>query len=905
MGQKITTVTEPWSKLTPYLLGGEYRGPFYEVPSWRTDFYSSVFDPLGTVPPPMPPMPPALPMLPAPRKRRLGPRWCKEAPMELSSARNPSVLPQGYGRQTPGPLAPLSHLPRVTLGQLAHWGDMDLGSAYAAMKSGQVPKSIQSRYFGYAVEPGQRKDFQTDAQTAYSLYLDGKIPEHEALDAIYRGQVPEGLQDRFPEIDVLPGTVDEDPSYRFWNAFGLGSLANPNESLLSKIGLMTVGGGLLNIVGKPLDLAQTEILHAADPSDTRTFGERLLHQGDVDKTVKDNFFHSGFIGSRLDPEKYAADAERYDHNGVTQAGAGLLRLAGLDGLVEAVNDDGTKTPLYRGLKGGMSVLGAASQVLPFTEGLGAGVGRGLGAVGRGLGRGASAVGRGAQAVGRGVARAARGPAAEVPYGKSLTTASARPYGFHGVGEADVYAATPVEAPLRTGSMDELVGAEDEPAPVSSSARVKAVRAPQAGVLGLPRVVPEAVDPETLLDRDPATLSGAEKDALFDFKRSQREALARLNPEAASGLLGDEAAVDEVVGSRGEAASAPAAPDAQAFDRSVTQALKTSQRRLSDQALFTDTRDVLGRAQAAESLADETLAGMKQTSLAADQVVNKALDQLQDAPDFDDAEPEAHPFRRDSRLRQGVRRQGNAAVDDLSAAFARLYGEAPGVATGEAVVAGPVEVEGPAVVENRTNAARAAQLRKIEALGDEPPAFQRGSAFRRPVKPGNERPGTFQRQGSIRGSLAAPKRGLADLNWGPKPQSVMKRLGLGIKPQEEMVRHLNRFGLNEAYTRWLSRNQKVATPDSYYEYLLINQKPLLSEYRYDYHQPMYGHYEQPKLPGDDPSSLAEKHQRKYGLDSKRYKAWLKREGVGASAKAYHDYVRETQSPRLYQRLGYVA
>lgn len=59
---KITTITEPWSELQHYLLGGEYRGPFYEVPTWRDDFYQAVFDPVG-----FPRLPPGA--SPAPVKR--------------------------------------------------------------------------------------------------------------------------------------------------------------------------------------------------------------------------------------------------------------------------------------------------------------------------------------------------------------------------------------------------------------------------------------------------------------------------------------------------------------------------------------------------------------------------------------------------------------------------------------------------------------------------------------------------------------------------------------------------------------------------------------------------------------------------------------------------------------------
>ncbi|MBT3010808.1 MAG: hypothetical protein JAY75_07675 [Candidatus Thiodiazotropha taylori] len=47
---KITTITEPWRELHHYLLGGEYRGPFYEVPTWRDDFYQAVFAPPGDEP---------------------------------------------------------------------------------------------------------------------------------------------------------------------------------------------------------------------------------------------------------------------------------------------------------------------------------------------------------------------------------------------------------------------------------------------------------------------------------------------------------------------------------------------------------------------------------------------------------------------------------------------------------------------------------------------------------------------------------------------------------------------------------------------------------------------------------------------------------------------------------------
>lgn len=61
---KITTITEPWSELQHYLLGGEYRGPFYEIPTWRNDFYQSVFDPVAAR------MNTPLPAEPSPVKRR-------------------------------------------------------------------------------------------------------------------------------------------------------------------------------------------------------------------------------------------------------------------------------------------------------------------------------------------------------------------------------------------------------------------------------------------------------------------------------------------------------------------------------------------------------------------------------------------------------------------------------------------------------------------------------------------------------------------------------------------------------------------------------------------------------------------------------------------------------------------
>lgn len=778
--------------------------------------------------------------------------------MELRSRSNRSGLPVGYGRNAPV-YDPGLALPSITLGQLAAQGDLDKKQAYKAMKTGQVPASIQSRYAGYQVAPGQRKDFQTDAQTAYSLYLAGKIPEYEALDAIYSGKVADTLQDRFPEVEVLPGQVDEDPTYRFWNAFGLGSLANPQESLAQKVGLMTVGGGLLNVLGKPFDVAQTEILHAADPSDKRTFADRLLHTGDEDKTAKDNFFHSGFIGSRLDPAKYKADAERYDHNAVTQAGAGLLRLSGLDGLVQAVNEDTDKPGVYRGLKGGLSVLGAASQVLPFTEGVGTGLGRGLSTVGRGLGRGASALRRG-------VAKTVRGS----KLGGTTVYGASKPYAFSGTGEADFYASAPQETSLRMRSMEDLASGVDEPAadaPLALPALAKAA----------------AVDPVTLLDRDPTTLSGAEKDALFELRRGQREALAGDSESAESGVPDDGA---PAVGGT-SAGALPGGEMSSSFDRAVTQALKTSQRRLSNQALFADSRDVLGRAQRAEALADETLAGMKQTSREADQLVDTARGALQDAPSFDEdaVAPAPSSFERGSRLRRPVKGKGALAAE-------------------------------PAVLENRANAVRAEQLRKIEVLkedlaNNESAPFKRGSTLRRPVQGGAPVASEpLKRQASIRGSLAAPKRTLADLTWGKKPQSVVKQLGLDVNPQEEMARHLGKYdaahGVKAGFSDWLARNNKVSNPDTYHQYLVLNHRSLLPDYHYEYGQPNYGYYQRPKLAGihDDPEALVHAHQQKWGLKS-RYEAWFKQRGVRPSAKAYHDFVRETQAKPLYQRLGYVA
>ncbi|MCG7876593.1 MAG: hypothetical protein JAY75_07670, partial [Candidatus Thiodiazotropha taylori] len=467
--------------------------------------------------------------------------------MELISRVNRSRLPIGYGAFAPT-YAPSLPVPEITLGQLVRQGELDQGQAYQAMTTGRVPASIQSRYVGVRVTPGQRGDFQTSSKTAYELYEAGKLSESEALDAIYSGKVPDALQDRFPTINVLPGDVDEDPSYRFWNAFGLGSLANPHESLLKKIGLMTLGGGALNLLTKPIDVAVGEVLHAADPSDNTTFEDRLLHTGDHDKTVGDNFFHSTLIGSRLDPDKYKADAKKYDHNVWGQGAGAVLRLAGLDGLQEAVNDDTDKTPLYRGLKGGISGLGAAAQLLPFAEGAGAAMGRGLSAAGRGLGRGASAAGRG---LGRGASAAGRALGREAgrakPYAGTLKTGAARPYAFSGAGEADFYAQSPSELPLRTGSMDELargerlssVSSDPSPSPDDGGGRM-AKRVPQTAKpvqhsgmesrYSLPAPAQTAaVDPLSLLDRDPGTLSGAEKDALFDFRRSQRQALSRFEP----------------------------------------------------------------------------------------------------------------------------------------------------------------------------------------------------------------------------------------------------------------------------------------------------------------------------------------------------------------------------------------
>ncbi|MEW8572845.1 MAG: hypothetical protein AB2565_03945, partial [Candidatus Thiodiazotropha endolucinida] len=219
--------------------------------------------------------------------------------------------------------------------------------------------------------------------------MDKKIPEYQALNVIYDGKVPDWMQDRFPSIEVLPGRVDEDPTYRFWNAFGLGSIANPKEPLLKKMGLMTLGGGTANLATKPIDIVVGEVMHAADPSsDPRDFRGRLINEGGTDKTVMDNFFHSTMIGSRLDPAKYEADAKKYDHNLWAQGGGAVLRLVGLDGLQEAVNDDTERTGWYRGLKGGLSVVSAASQFLPF--GAGKALGRGLSTVGKGLARGAGA-----------------------------------------------------------------------------------------------------------------------------------------------------------------------------------------------------------------------------------------------------------------------------------------------------------------------------------------------------------------------------------------------------------------------------------------------------------------------------------------------------------------------------------
>ncbi|MEW8389906.1 MAG: hypothetical protein AB2660_20535 [Candidatus Thiodiazotropha sp.] len=442
-------------------------------------------------------------------------------------------------------------MPSITLGQLSRDGLIDQKQAYAAMKAGRVPAPIQSHYNGYEVTPGARKDFQTTSKTAYDLYLEKKIPEYQALNAIYDGKVPDWMQDRFPSIEVLPGRAAEDPTYRFWNAFGLGSIANPKENLLKKMALMSVGGGSLNMITKPIDIAVGEIMHAADPSsDPRDFRGRLINEGGTDKTVWDNFFHSTMIGSRLDPAKYEADAKKYDHNVVAQGGGALLRLVGLDGLQEAVNDDTERTGLYRGLKGGLSVGGALLQFMPLAEGSGTALGRGVSTVGKGIGRGVGTVGKG---IGRGVGTVGKG------IGRGIGTVGkgiGRGIGTVGKGIGRRIGTVGKGIGRGVGTIGKGIGrgvgtverGMAEPTP-------KVLSSDQAGMRGLvtwgdgltsganqgvagdslglpPPARPAAVDPVSLLDRDPATLSGAEKDTLFDFRQSQRRLMRRLDPAPA-------------------------------------------------------------------------------------------------------------------------------------------------------------------------------------------------------------------------------------------------------------------------------------------------------------------------------------------------------------------------------------
>ncbi|MES9825467.1 MAG: hypothetical protein ABW127_13660 [Candidatus Thiodiazotropha endolucinida] len=435
---------------------------------------------------------------------------------------------------------------------------MDQKQAYAAMKAGRVPAPIQSHYNGYAVTPGERKDFQTTSKTAYDLYLEKKIPEYQALNVIYDGKVPDWMQDRFPTTKVLPGGVDDDPSFRFWNAFGLGSLANPKENLLKKMGLMTAGGGSLNVVSKPIDIAVGEALHAADPSsDPRDFRGRLIHKGDTEKTVWENFFHSTMLGSRLDPAKYEADAKKYDHNVMAQGAGALLRLAGLDGLQEAINDDTERTGLYRGLKGALSVGGAILQFLPFVEGSGTALGRGLSTAGKGIGRGIGTVGKG---IGRGVGTVGKGIGRGVgTVGKGIgrgigTVGKGIGRGIGTVGKGIGRGIGTVGKGIGRGigtagkGIGRGVGTVErgmaEPAPKVLSSDKAGMRGlvtwgdgltsgANQGVagdsLGLPPPArAAAVDPVSLLDRDPATLSGAEKDTLFDFRQSQRQLMRRLD-----------------------------------------------------------------------------------------------------------------------------------------------------------------------------------------------------------------------------------------------------------------------------------------------------------------------------------------------------------------------------------------
>ncbi|MCG7878418.1 MAG: hypothetical protein JAY75_24500, partial [Candidatus Thiodiazotropha taylori] len=355
----------------------------------------------------------------------------------------------------------------------------------------------------------------------------------------------------------------------------------------------------------------------------------------------------------------------------------------------------------------------------------------------------------------------------------------------------------------------------------------------------------------------------------------------------------------------------------AFDRAVSQALKTSERRLSNQALFNDSRDVLGRAQAAESLADETLERMRQVSQEASQQVDDALGQLQDAPDVEPSEETSeagmlasNPIEGESVVGRPVKAKPAGVPEvDWSEAFERLYGadaydeqlrRAYGLQEMLDIVLRPGDGRPYTEAFSRKSLSRK--------------GFNRGGVrpVRRPgsgevVSPGHS---PFQRQASIRGSLDAPKASWAERQQmlGTQkrpPKGLVERLGLENNPWDALSKHMDRYGTAQEFKGWLARNRKVATPDTYHEYLRFNHNDWVADYAHDYGQKTHGYYQQVKLKGinDNPAELMDKHQQKWRLKP-RYTNWLKGRGGADTPKAYHDFVRETQAKPLYKKLGYV-
>ncbi|MCG8051894.1 MAG: hypothetical protein JAZ15_11840, partial [Candidatus Thiodiazotropha endolucinida] len=396
-------------------------------------------------------------------------------------------------------------------------------------------------------------------------------PDRVAAHDAFRGRepVPARIVDRFPRYKIVPGETFTNHSWtdKVVAALGYSSFKYHHKDLGHELvmGLTWPLNVLGKVVGWGIHYLNEELVDPLNsPYHGKSFEERFVHET---VNIVDDWHHD-FPGGMFDYEK---NFEKYNkHQNVGNWLRGLGETIGLGSVIGAFDDENKNRSIFWKI---VNVEEGLIQLILMVESFGA------------LSKVFRAGGALTMDLATAYARTTEGLADSVARDLNFTSGALEPPAF------------------------------EEP---SLPARPKPPQKSEVDLVSTPK----------------EQLSLEEKDQLYELRKKQKEIERQvleqpppLEPIEEGDEEGDDYFINNINAKYGSRVHPPQSelapvpdltepvPDLTEPVPDLTEPVPdlTQKRRLSNQALFDDSRDVLGRAQAAESLADETLERMRQVS----------------------------------------------------------------------------------------------------------------------------------------------------------------------------------------------------------------------------------------------------------------------------------------------------